>query len=328
MIVSEQIKRPMKRRVIIDCDVGVDDALAMILAFRSPELEVAAVTGVTGNVPLDLVERNIRRVLSLIRPANRPLIARGADRPLMGTAVHEFGFHGADGLGEVSPSFFAPGEWWQTFPGSAHELITAAAREHPGELTLIAIGPLTNLALALRSDPDGFRQLHRVIVMGGAVRTKGNVTPHAEFNFFADPLAAQEVLASPVPLTLVPLDITRQVRLTPRIMEERVKPIGSVFSRFVLAVTGFDPRSGFFRRRWQVFTLHDPLAIGVAIDGRLVAAEMLGLSVETRAGERYGQTLEIGKGRPGKTGHGPGVNVCLNVHGEQFLKLFLSSLEG
>jgi purine nucleosidase len=184
------------KKVMIDCDVGVDDAFALILAFHSSELEVKAVTGVNGNVPLDQVFKNIQKVLSLIHPQHRPLIAKGANQPLKGRPIYAHSVHGKDGLGGAKIEQRKEEEWWQIYPGRADELITKMAHQYPNELTLIATGPLTNVALALQKDPEGMRKLKEVSIMGGAVRTKGNITPYAEFNIFSDPSAAKLVLES------------------------------------------------------------------------------------------------------------------------------------
>ena len=287
----------MKKKVIIDCDVGVDDALALILAFHSPELEVKGVTGVNGNVPLEKVFINIQKVLSLIQPQQRPVIAKGADHPLRGEPHYAHSVHGEDGLGEAKINQKEGEEWWQIFPGRADELIPKMARRHPGEITLIAVGPLTNLALALREDPQGMGQLKEVVVMGGAVRVPGNVTPFAEFNIYVDPPAAEMVFASGLPITLVPLDVTHQVFLSLRVIEGRVKPLHNPFSQLVVEATGYDSREGKFRAGAEVFHLHDPLAVGAVIDPDLVRKERVAISVETREGERYGQIKEISGNR-------------------------------
>ncbi len=307
----------MGQKVIIDCDVGVDDALALILAFHSPEIEVKAITGVNGNVPLDLVFKNIQKVLSFIQPRHRPLIARGAEGPLKGKPVYAYSFHGEDGLGGAKLQK-AEKEHWQIFPGRADELILEMAHQHPGEIMLVATGPLTNVALGLQRDPGGMRRLKEVVIMGGAVRTRGNITPSAEFNFYADPVAARIVLESRLPITLVPLDVTRRVFLTPQIMVERVNLIDNSFSRFVVEATGYDSIKRQFRLMAEAFFLHDPLAVGVVIDPTVVKKEKLALQVETRAGEHYGQVLEA-RGDPE-------VEVCLEASSEKFLELFLSRL--
>jgi purine nucleosidase len=314
----------MRKKIIIDCDVGIDDALALILAFHSPELEVKAITGVNGNVPVDTVFNNIQKVLSLIQPQQRPFIAKGADQPLKGKPVYAYSVHGEDGLGGASIERREGGEWWQIFRGRGDELITKMARQYPDEMTLIAIGPLTNLAFGLKKDPEGMGKLKGMVIMGGAIRTKGNITPHAEFNLFVDPLAAKMVLESGLPITLVPLDVTHQVSLIPQVIEERVRPINNVFSQFVIGATGYNPIDQRFQRGSKVFHLHDPLAVGVVIDPNLVRKERVSISVETQEGERYGQTSEV---LGGKVSKDQKMDVCLGINSEKFLELFLSRLE-
>ncbi|OGP93095.1 MAG: hypothetical protein A2157_12650 [Deltaproteobacteria bacterium RBG_16_47_11] len=306
------------KKVIIDCDVGVDDALALILAFHASDFEVMAVTGVNGNVPLDQVFENIQKVLSLIHPQHRPLIAKGADRPLRGKTVYAHSVHGKGGLGGAKIEREKGEEWWQIYPGRADELITKMPHQYPNQLTLIATGPLTNLALALQKDPEGMKKLKEVSIMGGAVRTKGNITPYAEFNIFSDPTAAQLVFDSGLPITLVPLDVTHQVFLRPQLIEEKVKPINTSFSRFVIEAVGYDLLTHRFLRGTELIYLHDPLAVGVVIDPGLVKNERLSLDVETGDGEHYGHLTEAKEG--------PKVEVCLDVNSERFLDLFISSL--
>jgi inosine-uridine nucleoside N-ribohydrolase len=302
---------------MVDCDVGVDDALALILAFHSSELDVKAVTGVNGNVPLEQVFENIQKVLSLIQPKNKPLIAKGADQPLKGKPIYAHSVHGKDGLGGAKIDRKEGKEWWQSYAGPADELITKMARQYPDEMTLIAIGPLTNLALAIQKDPGGMRKLKEIVIMGGAVRTGGNITSHAEFNIFSDPLAANIVFGSQLLITLVPLDVTHQVSLTPEWMEQRVTPINNSFSKFAIEATGYESTLHQFRNK-ELIHLHDPLAVGVVIDPDLVKKEKLSLTVETQEGEYFGKIVE---GRRGSD-----MDVCLAVDATRFLELFLSRL--
>jgi purine nucleosidase len=164
---------------------------------------------------------------------------------------------------------------------------------------------------------EGMGKLKEIIIMGGAVRTGGNVTSHAEFNIFSDPLAAQIVLESGLPIILVPLDVTHQVSLTPQWMEERVKPLKNPISEFVMDATGYDSTAHQFRNK-ELIHLHDPLAVGVVIDPHLVKKQKLSLHVETQEGEHYGRTSEAAEG--------PEVDVCLDVNAKGFLELFLSRL--
>jgi purine nucleosidase len=306
------------KKVMIDCDVGVDDALALILAFHSPELEVKAVTGVNGNVSLDQVFENIQKVLSLIRPQHKPLIARGADCSLKGNTVYAHSVHGKDGLGGAKIKRKEGEEWWQFYAEPANKLITKMARQYPDELTLIATAPLTNLALALQKDLEGMKKLKEVVIMGGAVRAKGNITPHAEFNIFSDPLAAKIVFESGLPITLVPLDATHQVCLMSQVIEERIRPIDNAFSQFTIEAIGYDLSTHRFLRGTELIYLHDPLAVGVVIDPDLVKKERLAIQVETEEGKYYGKTSEV-QGTPN-------IEVCLKVDSKKFLELFSSRL--
>ncbi|MEW6377289.1 MAG: nucleoside hydrolase [Thermodesulfobacteriota bacterium] len=307
----------MMKKVIIDCDVGVDDALALILAFHSPELDVKAVTGVNGNVPLERVFKNIQKVLSLIRPQSNPLIAKGANQPLRGQTIYAHSVHGKDGLGGAKIER-GEKEWWEIYSGPADDLITNMAYQYQDELTLIAVGPLTNLALGLQRDPEAMKKIKEVVIMGGAVRTKGNITPYAEFNIFSDPLAAKMVFKSGLPITLVPLDVTHQVSLTSEWVEERVNPIHNAFSQFVIEATGYDLTAHRFREKEQTY-LHDPLAVGVAINPDLVRKERLAIDVESQEGEHYGQISE--------SSGDPNIEVYLEVDAKGFLELFVSRLE-
>lgn len=302
----------------MDCDVGVDDALALILAFYSPELEVKAVTGVNGNVPLAQVFENIKKVLSLLQPPHKPMIAAGADRPLKGKSVYAHSVHGKDGLGGAKIDPKEGEEWWEIFPGRADDLITKTARQYPDEFTLIATGPLTNLALALQKDLEGMRNLKEIVIMGGAVRTKGNITPHAEFNIFSDPLAAKWVFESGLPITLVPLDVTHQVFLTSQVIEEKVKPINNSFSQFVIEAIGYDLTAHRFLRGSELVYLHDPLAVGVVVNPNLVKKESLSIQIETEEGQYFGKISEVRKG--------PKIDVCLGVDAKGFSELFVSRL--
>lgn len=194
---------PAPRRVILDTDPGVDDALALLYLRARPALKLLAITTVFGNADVETTTRNalyLRQRLGLDVP-----VYRGADAPLRGprgaSPVH---VHGRNGLGDLDlGGFVAP----PADPGAAHERIVEAVRTHPGAVTLVAIGPLTNLALALRAAPDIAEQVAEVVIMGGAF-ARGNVTPYAEANIHNDPEAAAQVLAAGWPVTLVPLDAT------------------------------------------------------------------------------------------------------------------------
>ena len=194
------------KKVLIDMDPGTDDALALIAALNSPELDVLGVTTVGGNASLADTTRNALRLLEHL--GSDVPVSRGSARPLKGRFEYAYHFHGAAGLGVRLPR---P----RTAPTTerAVERIVRAASEHRGALTVIALGPLTNVARALRSEPSLAGWLAELVIMGGAVEVPGNVTPHAEFNIYDDPEAANQVLASGVPARLIGLDVTMEMHL-------------------------------------------------------------------------------------------------------------------
>ena len=176
-----------KRKIIIDCDTGIDDALALMLALASPELEVIGITAVCGNVPVDIGVENIRKVLNVMNRLDIP-VYRGEEKPLRREYISAQDTHGMDGLGESG---------YENVPGSAQEkdavsYITDTLREKQG-VSIIAIGPLTNIAKALQKDLEAFEQLDEFVSMGGSYKSHGNCSPVAEYNYWCDPDAAKYV---------------------------------------------------------------------------------------------------------------------------------------
>jgi purine nucleosidase/pyrimidine-specific ribonucleoside hydrolase len=310
-------------RVIIDTDPGIDDALALILALRSPELSVEAVTTACGNVGVDLTTRNALRVLEIAAPGEPPPVARGADRPLARPPRDAAHVHGADGLGDLRGY---PEPRGRPADSPAHEALLAAVRRAPGTLTLITLGPLTNVALALRADPHAMRGLRRVVIMGGAAAVPGNVTPVAEFNVWADPEAAQTVLESGLPVTLVGLDVTQQVRLLPEAIADRFGPRRDPVSRLIcdMAPTILD-FSGRHERAPGI-TLHDPLTVAVACDPTLVRTERRPIRVETRGEHTAGMTVVDRRPGSPRGGDTPMVDIAVAVDAERALALILERL--
>jgi inosine-uridine nucleoside N-ribohydrolase len=198
----------LKKTILLDTDAGVDDILALLLLLRCPDfLDLAGITVVAGNTHLDQCLANVRRGLfatSLFADGgpdlSRILLAAGAEEPLARPPFYALDVHGPDGLGGASDQTDASGlplypeAELPLDPRPAHDLILDLAAQRPGEVTVLAIGPLTNLALAHREDPERFRMLREVVIMGGAFRQDGNTTPRSEFNIHVDPEAAQEVL--------------------------------------------------------------------------------------------------------------------------------------
>jgi inosine-uridine nucleoside N-ribohydrolase len=323
----------MRRRVIIDTDPGVDDALALILALQSPELCVDAITTVSGNVHVDQATQNVLTVLGLFPLARRPAVAKGAVRPLvrpLSTGAH---VRGDDGLGGVTHLRTATGQ--RCYPEASTNLASCDAvtcwfdliRRSPGELTLLALGPLTNLGQAMRCDPQTFRQLAEVVIMGGAVTVPGNVTPVAEFNIYSDPEAAQVVLASGVPITLVGLDVTERVRLTSEMVEQTIRPIGSPLSQFVVDCTAqtiaFSPRV----ERPLGMAMYDPLAVGVLLEAAMVRTTPWSVQVETKGELTTGMLVADRRPLLSALKAPANVDVALEVDAERFLEMFLQRLQ-
>lgn len=199
----------MSRRVIVDCDTGIDDALALLYLAAQEDIEIVAAGSVHGNVAADLAAVNALRVLELAGLADVP-VAVGAGRPLAQPLATAEVVHGRDGLGNT----FRPPPAGSPMAGSAAEQLARLAREQPGEFEVLALGPLTNLALALMLEPRLAQLIPRVVIMGGATHGPGNITPTAEANIWHDPEAAALVLGAPWPVTLVPLDVTQETLLT------------------------------------------------------------------------------------------------------------------
>ena len=317
------------KRVIIDTDPGIDDALALILAFASPELSVEAITTVAGNVEVELATRNACVVLDLIDPHPRPPVAVGAGHPLkkaLHTAHH---YHGEDGLGELlrfktsggRPRYPEPRQLpvRQDAPTLIADLISSA----PDEIVLICIGPLTNLARAILSAPTKMARVKEIVVMGGAIEVPGNVTPMAEFNIFVDPHAAEVAFTSGLPITLVPLDVTEQVVLTQEQIEAVVRPIWNRVTQFVCDSTERLFRCMPERTGCAGIPLHDPLAVGVVLDPSLVMRWPFHVEVETAEGPTQGVTT-ADRGQIKEVWKKPSpLQVCTSVGAGRFVGLFL-----
>jgi purine nucleosidase len=259
---------------IIDTDPGIDDALALFLAWGSRELAIEAVTTVAGNVTVEQATINLLRLLDLRRPASPPAIAVGAAQPLDRPLVTAQGYHGQDGLGDLAdwPDVEVPST------RGAAEILVEAARRHRRRLTLIALGPLTNVALALRADQVAIGGIGRVVVMGGAIDVPGNVTPKAEFNAHVDPDALREVLASGMTIDLVPLDATRQALLTRADLEAALEHADGAVAGRLRAIVERGLRVD-AARGGRGMVMHDPLAVALAVDTTLARWEAVRLGV-------------------------------------------------
>jgi purine nucleosidase len=193
------------KKVLLDVDPGIDDAVALCLALFNPQLEVVAVTAVGGNVPPEQATRNVQAIIEQLDPPRWPRIGV-ASMPEMGLPTRNVQLHGTDGLGNAN---FVVSELQHRHP--SEKVICDEVRAAPGEITIIALGPLTNLARALMRDPGLVELVGQILIMGGTLSGPGNITPAAEFNIFCDPESARQVFNSPATKTLIPIDITSQV---------------------------------------------------------------------------------------------------------------------
>lgn len=305
----------MARPVLIDTDAGVDDALALILALHSPELDVKAITSVAGNVTVEHCTRNVFYLLHLLNERKIP-VAEGARKPLAKRLVTAPEVHGNDGLGNTRPPVALPG----SLSHDAVGMILALSKEYGKRLSIVALGPLTNIARAYKKNPRVLKTVGRLITMGGAFRVPGNTSPVAEFNYFVDPDAAHLILNSGLPITIVPLDVTEQVVLMRRELEYRAKRRASPVARAILRFTTFYMR---YHRNTEGFDggyLHDPMAVAAAIEPGLFQTRVARVMVERRGEWTRGMTIADFRKAPARGE--PSVEIAFKVEREQFLKLF------
>ncbi|MCG7408407.1 nucleoside hydrolase [Paenibacillus sp. ACRRX] len=316
------------RPVIMDVDTGVDDALAIMMAVKCDALRLLGITTVSGNVSLSQATLNTRKILFALEQerlntgeieyGDVPVIP-GADRPMLRPLFFEHHVHGRDGLGGALHDVELP-----PLPGDlphAASFIIEQAKTYHGELELIMTAPLTNLAIAVRMCPELPKLIRRVVIMGGVVGSFGNVTPTAEYNMYVDPEAARIVLQAGFELTMVGLDVTRKALLS----EEHLQELdGTELGPIVRQCTKdymdrYRERNGI-----NACALHDPLAVGAAIDPTLVVTKKLYVDVETKSELCDGQTVCDFQNR---LGHSPNVNVCLDVDSERFIRQFIGLIK-
>ena len=297
--------------ILLDCDPGIDDAIALLMALRSPDVTLLGVTTVGGNARLAHTTRNALRILEY---AGRHdiLVARGAARPLRGAFSYAYEHHGPKGLTGRLPLPAA-----KPIALSAVEFLSGALREPPGQVIVVALGPLTDIARLLQRDSQAKGLIKELVVMGGAFTVPGNAGPlkTAEFNIHNDPEAAQVVLSAGVPTTVVGLDVTRQLGFH---SEEAIQYLskGGPEARLVAWLLA----SWFRLHPGKTFHLHDPLALAAAIQPKLLTCRVTPITVETGDDHRRGET------RFG--GAGPSVRVATGVDVEGFFSLFDTLLAG
>ena len=304
--------------VLLDGDPGLDDAVAWLLAFASPETQVLGVTAVHGNVPLQQGVRNTGVVLALAgeRAAGVPYFA-GADRPLLREGMTATQVHGATGL----PAAHLPEPVRGPEAEHAVDFIIRTVRANPGQVTLVASGPLTNVALAFRLAPDLPGLLREVVWMGGST-AQGNRTPAAEFNALADPHAAHIVLHSRAPVRMVGLNVTMQCIATPERLEQ-LRALGNRAGAVSAEMLEF--YAGVYRERYGLSggALHDPLAVAAALRPELLTWQAMNVEVELSEGLNVGRTV---CDLYGVTDREKNVQVAVGVDDAAFFELLLERL--
>ena len=302
----------MSTPIVIDCDPGHDDAIAILLALASPEVELRGVTTVAGNQTLDKTTRNALKVLELAGRADIP-VAAGADRPLrreLRTAANVHGESGLDGPDLPEPA---------SAPMAAHAADLLAELLEPG-VALVPTGPLTNVALLLERHPDVKERLDRIVWMGGAIG-EGNVTPAAEFNAFVDPEAAAAVFGSGMEVTMIGLDITHKALFT-RAHADRLRGAGRA-GRAVAELSDFFQRFHENRYGFDGSPIHDALAVAEVIDPSLVTTIDCNIEIETASQYCDGRTVVDRwhvKDRPRNAKAG------IDVDAERFLELLVERI--
>jgi inosine-uridine nucleoside N-ribohydrolase len=298
-------------KILLDCDPGHDDAIALLLALASPELELLGVTTVAGNQTLDKTTANAIRLLEFARRNEVP-VAAGADRPLVREQYVASYVHGETGLD--GPDLPPP----QGSPLDRHavDFLAGAIRETGGSVTLVPTGPLTNVALLLALHPEA--RPERIVLMGGAI-AEGNVTPAAEFNIWADPEAAARVFASGIDVTMVGLDVTHQALFTPAHVERLAGRVG----RMVAELLEF---YGHFHKKVYNFDgspIHDAVAVAHVIRDDLVKTEHLNTEIEVESELCRGRTV-VDLWR--RSGREPNSHVGVDIDAEGFLELLIERL--
>jgi inosine-uridine nucleoside N-ribohydrolase len=298
----------MTTPVIIDCDPGHDDAIALLLALASPEVELVGVTTVHGNQTLDKTTDNALRVLALIERGDVP-VAAGAERPLvrdLHVAAHVHGESGLDGPA-LPPR--------ASEPVAEHAVDFLVERVTP-ETVLVAVGPLTNVALALER---GIRPA-RIVLMGGAV-AEGNMTPAAEFNIWADPDAAARVFGSGLDVTMIGLDVTHAALLTPA-WADRFRAAGRV-GTFVAELVEFFKQYHSRTYGWDGAPIHDAVALAHVLRPGIVETERMNVEIETQSELTRGRTVAD---RWKRTDREPNAEVGVGIDGDAFLSLLLERI--
>jgi purine nucleosidase len=306
------------KRILIDTDPGIDDSLAILLALASPEIQLEGLTVVHGNCSMEQGTLNALAVLELAQASHIP-VAKGCELPLVQPSLLAPETHGNTGLG------YAQLPVPRSRPIAQHgcDFLIEKIMSDPGEITLVALGPLTNVAMAIRKEPRIVQAVKEAFIMGGAIRHEGNTTPLAEFNTYVDPHAAHIVYHSGMPITLTPLDVTYQCVLLAEDVE-RIKEAGAEVATFIKDATRFYMEFHVEYQGIQGCVINDPLTLALTFAPELCNYGEYYVDVEISGGVSMGKTFADFFGMNGVPAN---MKVALGVRPRDFIELFIERME-
>jgi purine nucleosidase len=308
----------MPKHIILDTDPGIDDSLAILLALASPEIALDGISTVHGNASAAQVTTNALAILELANARHVP-VYKGCDLPLVKESLLSPETHGNSGLGYANLS--AP----QTKPQIKHgsDYLIEQIMSRPGEITLVAIGPLTNVAIAIRKEPRIVRNVKEVFIMGGAIKHQGNATPLAEYNTYVDPHAAHIVFHSGMPMILTPLDVTYQCIFLKEDLDRLLK-IDSPITKFIADATRFYMEFHDEYQKIDGCVINDPMTLALTYMPEICDYQDLYVDVDISTGVGLGNTFADFYNYEKKA---PNMKVALGVRPRMFMELFLERME-
>ena len=305
------------KRIIIDTDPGVDDSFTFLLALASPEIKLEALTTTQGNVTVEKATRNALSVLDLGRASHIP-VAKGSVLPLVQPLRASAHVHGESGIGNAQ----LPEPQAKPVQGHAVDYLIERVLAEPNEISIFPIGPMTNIAMAIRKEPRFAKAVKELVIMGGAIQEGGNMTALAEFNIYVDPHAAHIVFHSGIPITLIPLDVTHKCLLKQEHVDRLMK-IDSPVTRFLKDAIDVYLNAS-INLGYEGCALHDPLTLGMIIAPELLTLKEYYVDVDIAGGVSMGKTFADIFNVMKKPAN---MKVAMDVRGEDFIELFLQRME-
>jgi purine nucleosidase len=307
----------MTKRIIIDTDPGVDDSCTFLLALASPEIKLEALTTTQGNVTVEKATRNALSILELGHASHIP-VAQGSVLPLVQPLRASAHVHGESGLGNSQ----LPEPHAKPVQGHAVDYLIDRVLAEPNEISIFPIGPLTNIAMAIRKEPRFAKAVKELVIMGGAIQEGGNMTPLAEFNIYVDPHAAHIVFHSGIPITLIPLDVTHRCLLKQEHVDRMMK-INSSVTRFIRDAIEIYLKAS-LELGYEGCALHDPLTLATIIAPEFLTLKDYYVDVDISGGVSMGKTFADIFNVTKKPAN---LKVAMDVRGEDFIELFLHRME-